>query len=266
MGKRKRTIKQTNKTNKIMTLKNIIEEASNLPLEKIVDNLNPNKLNDEDVDEFIQSIADSHGIPQSFALIGTFLLFLKGACNNSAPSNMSVTLKVSDNEEITLTKYDLEYACHITFHNKFLRRIAQHLAINICQFAEKNHLSGDLAIKLNNIALTKTENPGVLTTKERAWACSFVQEVDNLSTLASPRLTLLLAEDYNKNVANKNITNKKPIKKQKQQNSNEERKWRKNRKELNKPKNEPNNSEKTEVKNEKTEVENGPKKKNINKK
>lgn len=196
----------------------------NIKLPDMVSNLKPELVTATQVDQFLKIISDSHGITPPVALLGVTLLFLKGACNNSAPNNMGIDLTV-EKEIITLTKYDLQYACQTATGNKFLRRIAQFLAKKICTFAEKNSLSGDLAVKLNNAAIAKENSAGPLNQKEKAWACSFVQEVDDLSTLASPRLVSLLAEDYNKNLANR-----KPKKTQKKANAAEERKWRKGKK------------------------------------
>lgn len=203
----------------------LFKDIEKIKLPDVVSNLKPELVTAAQVEQFLKIISDSHGITIPVALLGVTLLFLKGACNNSAPNYMGVELKVSEKEVITLTKYDLQYACQTATGNKFLRRVAQFLAKKICTFAEKNSLSGDLAVKLNNMAIAKENYAGPLNQREKAWACSFVQEVDDLSTLASPRLVSLLAEDYNKNLANK-----KTNKTQKKANAAEERKWRKGKK------------------------------------
>ena len=72
--------------------------------------------------------------------------------------------------------------------------MAQALAPYVCDYAEKYGLMGDLAPRLNNLALSKGEAP--LSFKERAWANSFCQNVPDLEAKASPRLPILLATDY----------------------------------------------------------------------
>lgn len=214
-----------NKSDSSQEILSLYSDIKKLPINDLVPNMKPDLVTADEVNDFLQTISDSHGISKDLALLGVSLLFLKGACNNSAPNRMSITLKTPEGN-VELTKYDLEYACHLATKNKFLRRIAQFLAPQICSLAEANGIPGDLAVKLNNLAIAKENSTGPLSTKEKAWACSFVQEVDNLSKLASPRLVALLAEDYNKNLANKK-TNKKQNNKQA---ATEERKWRNGKK------------------------------------
>lgn len=176
-------------------IKDIVYAATQAPLGEMAVNDTKNIATDEEIKIFIRKVADSFGIPEKTAFTGTALLLLKGAANKGAPPTMSVDLLSPEGTPISLTKYDLQCACQVACKNKFLRRIAKGLAKEIGYFAEKNKLNGDLAIKLNNNLVAAGEPP--LTTKEKAWASSFCQNLANLESLSGGnRVPTLLAQDY----------------------------------------------------------------------
>lgn len=78
----------------------------------------------------------------------------------------------------------------------YIRRLAEALAIQIGEFAEKNGLKGELSQRIE-IKL-RAETGETLTEKEKAWCSSFSQIIPNLSERSSERLVKLLAVDYNK--------------------------------------------------------------------
>lgn len=108
---------------------------------------------------------------------------------------MYVDIIVNENAEtIQITKYEIEYACHYVTGNKYLISFAyvhKHLRIRI-----KNKLNGDLAIRINNLVISKEQSP--LTVKEKDWANSFCQNLLELSEKDTERLSSLLAEDFQK--------------------------------------------------------------------
>jgi predicted RNA-binding protein Jag len=69
------------------------------------------------------------------------------------------------------------------------------MAIDIGTFAEKRALDGDLADRLKNKQIAKDGSS--LTKADRAWANSFSQQIIDLASYSSEKLTILLAEDYN---------------------------------------------------------------------
>lgn len=182
----------------------VVKQANQLPVSTISPELAKETITEEQRAQFIKSVADTHGISDAEAFIAISLLFLKGACNAAAPKTMSVDIyspESGSGKPVSITKYDIEYACHLTTGNIFLRRFAQAMAPQISNYAEINNLNGDLAIRLNNLALSKGGTP--LTTKEKAWASSFCQNSPELSAQAGDRLVELLAEDFQKRFGGK---------------------------------------------------------------
>jgi hypothetical protein len=103
-------------------------------------------------------------------------------------------MKTEDGNATILTKYDLMVASQSVTKNRFIRRFAKGMAKEISQFAEKNKLNGDLAIKLNNDLVASGEPP--LSVKEKAWASSFCQIIPDLEDWCGQRIPTLLAKDY----------------------------------------------------------------------
>lgn len=116
---------------------------------------------------------------------------------------MSVDIKVQNSPNpIPITKYDIEYACHMTTDNTYLRRFAEVMSKEVSEYALKKNLNGDLAIRLNNLAISKGGPP--LNSVELAWASSFCQNRVDLSSLAGVlRIATLLAEYFQKRFGNK---------------------------------------------------------------
>jgi len=194
------------------SIQKILEQAISQPLENYALEDTKNKATPDEVKKFIRSISVSFAIGEDVAFVGAALLFLKGAANKNSPGTMGVDVLDESGSPVFLTKYDLQIACQQACKNRLLRRIARSLAREIGIFAEKNHLNGDLAIKLNNNLLAEEESP--LTSKEKAWASSFSQTISNLEEFCGPRVPSLLAKDYNRRFADS-----KPKKSNNQQNN-----------------------------------------------
>ena len=178
-------------------LDKLLKDASKEDLNKILPNQRKtNQATEEECKKFIDTLAINMGITETHAFIAFATLCLKGVCNKSAPGTMSVEIEDRQkNEKTEIKKSDLLYICNKICGHKFLRRLAVSMAKHICLFAESKNLEGDLAMRLNNLLTAKGEIR--LNNKEKAWANSFCQEIDNLETLSSERLPKLLAEDYN---------------------------------------------------------------------
>lgn len=232
---------------------NIVEQANTIPVAQIAPELVKEVITEEQIVQFVMTIANTHGITDQQAFIAITLLFLKGACNSSAPKQMAVDITVNDQSNpVNITKYDIEYACHTITGNTYLRRFAQAMSKEISEYAANNNLNGDLAIRLNNLALSKGGPP--LNSVEKAWANSFCQNRTDISSYAGDRLASLLAEDFQKRFGNK---------KDKKSSSNKEqpltpRQWR-----MGKPKKE---VKKDEVNTQPGTTSNKNKKKNVNSK
>lgn len=185
-----------------LELSKIAADAKNLPATELAPNLKKDLVTNKETLDFINALSITHGLSKNRAFAAFALLSLKGACNEKAPPEMAVDILDEDGKNVNLTKYDLQYACYQVTKNRHLRRFAQALAIPICEYAEANGLAGDLSNKLNILAMAK-ENGTPLNFKERAWACSFCQNVNNLQEYAGDRVPALLAEDYQKRFARK---------------------------------------------------------------
>ncbi len=181
---------------------NIVENANKLPVAQISPGTKKELISEDQIVAFIRNLANTHGISDAEAFVAISLLFLKGACNSSAPRQMSVDIIVSDSPNpINITKYDIEYSCHQVTGNTYLRRFAEAMSKEISLYAQKEKLTGDLAIRLNNLAISKGGAP--LSSVELAWASSFCQNRVDLSQLAGERIATLLAEDFQKRFGNK---------------------------------------------------------------
>lgn len=192
--------KYLNMTNSF-DFQSVVEKANAIPVASISPEIAKDTISVEQCAEFIKTVANTHGLTDAQAFVAITLLVLKGACNSAAPKQMSVDISVDDGATVNITKYDIEYACHLVTGNTFLRRFAQAMAPQISHYAELNNLNGDLAIRLNNLALAKGGPP--LNSKEKAWASSFCQNLPDLASHTGDRLPTLLAEDFQKRFGGK---------------------------------------------------------------
>jgi hypothetical protein len=175
----------------------MVKEAMTQPLESMVIYDQNNIATPEEVRNFVLSVATSFVVSNQTAFAGISLLFLKGAANKGTPQTCCVDVVTEDGKSIVLQKYDLFMACQKVCGNKFLRRLARSMAKEIGMFAESKNLNGDLAIKLNNEVIANEESP--LTSKEKAWASSFSQQLPELEKLSGgSRIPTLLAKDSKK--------------------------------------------------------------------
>jgi len=206
------------RNNPSFALQEIYSDSLKIDIKRVAPQEVSPELEEAQISKFINTVAEMYGLPNSLALFGIALLFLKGACNASAPNNMTVEISDPDGNPVSVSKKDLVYACYSVTRNEYIRRFAEGMAIPISTIAEKNKLMGDLGVRLNNMVIAKGEP--CLTPKERAWASSFCQNVENLSTYAGERVPLLLAEDFLKRFSSKKgkKSTKEPF---------QERPWRK---------------------------------------
>lgn len=162
----------------------------------------------ETVEEIISKLSTDLQIPLVTCMVGTYLLLLKGAANAKAPNSMEVKVRNANDEVISLSKLDLLATYKRVTGNNFLRRLAETLAVEISQYAEKHGLKGELANKINTGILGSGGVP--LNSKEMAWASSFCQCLNNLAELSSERLPSLLAADYTTRFRNTKKANSQP--------------------------------------------------------
>jgi len=192
-------------------LNQIVSEAIKTPVTQISPELAKETISPEQCSQFVRTLGSTHGLTDAQAFIAISLLFLKGACNQNAPKTMGVDIHVGDPRPIVITKYDIEYACYTVTNNILLRRFAQAMAPQISEYAEQNNLSGDLAIRLNTLAMSKGGPP--LNSKEKAWASSFCQCIFDLASVTGDRLPTLLAEDFQKRFGGKKKESNKNVSK-----------------------------------------------------
>lgn len=107
----------------------------------------------------------------------------------------TVITNPDDKKEYKVTKALVTSLCQVGCKHKHIRRLATAMAIEICTCAEQHGLEGDLSKRLDKLLLSKGEPR--LSPKEKAWANSFCQDLENLEIHSSFRLPQLLAEDYN---------------------------------------------------------------------
>lgn len=180
---------------KVLDINQALTQALNTPIETVSPGFKKGQIPEEQVNKVIGTIASIREMPIPFVIIGVILLFLKGAASGT-PLSLSVEISVFE-----LSKRDLLNAYTAVTGNKFLRRMAEAMAIPIGTYAEKNRLRGELAQKIETAL--KAETGERLTAKELAWCSSFNQHLENLSELGSERLVKLLAIDYNKRFVEK---------------------------------------------------------------
>lgn len=186
--------KQTNDAD-TANLKHLQDASLNIPLIEVCPTAVKRKpLTDGEIRQIVERIRKIYDIPLPYALIAIYLLILKGAANTGTPTTFEIEISDPDGRRFPISKNDLLVQYKSVTKNSFLRRLAESLAEDICRFAEKRNLSGDLANKINTKLIAKNEAP--LTTKERAWCSSFCQNIVNFGSFSSDRLPILLAEDY----------------------------------------------------------------------
>lgn len=167
-----------------------------------------NQMTDEQVENVIQTISLTLKISPERVLIGIMLLFLQGAASAGAPVTMSIDM----GEGKCIEKRNITTACEMVAGHQYIRRIAETLARQIGEFAEKNKLAGELAYRINNRYKAETGNN--LTDKEMAYCSSFSQSIPDLADITSEKLVKLLAEDYQRRFENKKKVSKPDINKQ----------------------------------------------------
>ena len=119
---------------------------------------------------------------------------------------MSTIVTNPNNEkEYEITKNHVVLVCELGCKHKFIKRIATALAEEICTCAEAHELEGDLSKRIDKLLLAKGEPK--LPPKEKAWANSFCQDLENLESFSSKRLPQLLAEDYTNRFQKQNKSN-----------------------------------------------------------
>ena len=182
-------------------LNEILNEIKKEDFNVIAPSFKKEILTNEEINKILEIISENLGIEKQESLIGIILLLLKGAANNGAPLNMSIDLKKGK----SVTKQDLIKAYLKVTGNKYLRRLAESLAINIGEFAEHFCLSGELAQRINTTL--KSQTGETLSLKEMAWCSSFSQNIPDLGKRSSERLVKLLAEDYKQRFEYKKKTN-----------------------------------------------------------
>jgi hypothetical protein len=193
-------------TNKITPeqIRKEMENANALNVKDVApEELKRNTLSDVQIYEIANQLSSNFGIHVAYAYTAIYLLFLKGAANSGTPETTTVNIFDQDKQQLSITKFDLIYAYNLITGNKYIRRLAEALAIPIGNYAEKNGLSGDIADKISN-GLMSNANELLrypLTIKERAWASSFSQKIPGLEKLSSERMPQLLAIDYNERFA-----------------------------------------------------------------
>lgn len=189
-------------------IKEILEQLKSADLQKIVPNLKKSALTQEENNRIFEKIASDLAIPKSDAMVGTFILFLRGAASSGTPSSLSVDLR----EGKTLAKKNILSAyMHVT-GNGHIRRLAEVNRIEIGEFAEAHGIPGELSQRINTTL--KAQTGEILNPKETAWCSSFSQEIPDLAIRSSERMVKLLAEDYKKRFENKkNVRKEKSLKK-----------------------------------------------------
>lgn len=171
----------------------VLNEAT---VDKVAPKVKQSVMTEETVTKVLELLGKSFELDIVPILAGTCLLFLKGAASDGAPLSLSVEVMGRE-----ITKRDLLYCYEMITGNKYLRRMAEAMAIPISQYAEKNGLYGDLGKRIQTRLRAATGQS--LTPQELAWCNSFCQDLPDLATLASERVAKLLAEDYDSRFSRK---------------------------------------------------------------
>lgn len=183
-------------------LKKAYDEAMQLPVDQYSPDFKKGAITQDQLNKVFEVLSSTFGIPKPLAVVAVILLFLKGAASGTPP-----TLSVTVGNAYDIAKRDLLNAYTLVTNNKFLRRMAEAMALQIGQYAEKNGLRGELAQKIETAH--KAETGEGLTAKELAWCSSFNQHLDNLPQLSSERVAKLLAADYTKRFEKRKTKEKK---------------------------------------------------------
>lgn len=177
-----------------LNLDEIVQEAEKLDINQVAPKLGSPPLEKTQIENVLARLAHRNYLTPITAFCSIALLFLKGAASKTAPDRMFVEVRAIDGNLSKVTKGDLMQAYYEVTQNRFIRRLAESLAVQISNFAERHNMKGDLAMNLEIEEISEGREP--LTAKEQAWANSFCQNVKNLETLSSARLRQLLNKDY----------------------------------------------------------------------
>jgi hypothetical protein len=173
--------------------KKVLDEAT---VDKVAPKVKQSAMTEEAVTKVLELLCKSLELELVPVLAGVCLLFLKGAASDGSPLSLSVEVMGRD-----ITKKDLIYCYEMVTGNKYLRRMAEAMAVSISQYAEKNGLYGDLGKRI--LTRHRAATGETLTPKELAWCSSFCQDLPDLATFASERVVKLLAEDYDSRFSKK---------------------------------------------------------------
>lgn len=184
-------------------LESIINDAIATPISQTTTSASTSVITNEEVNKIIKRLGDIFGLQPMTAFVAVAMLFLKGAANKGAPSQMRVDVLDHEGTVVTVQKHDVAQVYSAVTGNNFLRRLAEKLSTQISRFAEAHKLQGDLAQSIETALIAQEEEP--LTLKEKAWASSFCQKNPLLSQEA-PRVARYLAIDYQKRFSKRKKT------------------------------------------------------------
>lgn len=193
-----------------VSLDELTKDLEESDLQEIAPTVGAPPIGQEVIERIVARLAHKCYLSPKNAFAAIALLFLKGAASKSAPDKMFVEVKAVDGGLAKVYKGDLMQVVFDSTGNRFIRRLAESLAIPISNFAERHSLDGDLAFSFDIEAISEGQDP--LTPKERAWSNSFCQHISDLDLRAGTRVKALLGQDY-QNRFNK----KKPKKKKKEE-------------------------------------------------
>lgn len=194
-----------------VSLEELEKDLSKKRIQEVAPTAGALPLSKDIIERIIQRLAHKCYLSPLHAFVAIALLFLKGSASKAAPDKMFVEVLAIDGNLTKVSKGDLMEILFDTTGNRFIRRLAESLAIPISRFAESNGLSGDLAFTFEIEELSNEKPP--LTDKEKAWSSSFCQHVPDIDTLATPRIKVLLGLDYQKRF-NKKKNKEKKVKKE----------------------------------------------------
>lgn len=150
-------------------MEKIYEEIMTTPVDVTSPDFKKASMSQEQVSKVLDTLSSTFDMPKTLATVAVILLFLLGAASGT-PVTLSVNVGVWE-----ISKRDLLNAYTLVTNNKFLRRMAEAMAVTIGKYAEKNGLKGELAQKIT-IAY-KAETGENLSARELAWCSSFNQNI-----------------------------------------------------------------------------------------
>ena len=113
-------------------------------------------LSEQEIVLVIEKLAASYGLTPTKALISIYLLMLAGAAITATPPSLKVEIKQDGtNAYLEIEKGNLLGAYKLINNNPYLRSLAEALADDISNFAQKNNQKGDLANKINKKLLAE---------------------------------------------------------------------------------------------------------------